>query len=196
MEREYEWIAVRKSYLKSHFKDYVASMPIDENALKYFLSKFDAVYKYSETRGEDENCYGVDLIYKNDLHHPTYRIDFETNEADLWLIWFDDDRPTWYNTSELEILLYMPNSMIKSSHTMCFQLKHALGIDVVDAPDHYVGGRKYEPRKVIEDWDLDYYLGNAVKYISRAGRKNSTIEDLQKAQKYLDFEIEKLSKGE
>ena len=64
--------------------------------------------------------------------------------------------------------------------------------DVISNPSHYTKGRKYEPRKVIEDWDLDFYLGNALKYISRAGRKNNTIEDLQKAKQYLDFEIEKL----
>ena len=38
--------------------------------------------------------------------------------------------------------------------------------DIISNPSHYTEGRKYEPRKVIEDWDLDFYLGNAVKYIS------------------------------
>jgi len=68
--------------------------------------------------------------------------------------------------------------------------------DIISNPSHYTEGRKYEPRKVIEDWDLDFYLGNAVKYISRAGRKNDTIEDLRKAKQYIDFEIEKLSEME
>ena len=62
--------------------------------------------------------------------------------------------------------------------------------DEVSNPKHYTFGRKYEPRKVIEDWELDYYLGNAVKYISRAGRKNDEIQDLKKAIQYLKFEIE------
>lgn len=65
--------------------------------------------------------------------------------------------------------------------------------DIISNPSHYTEGRTYEPRKVIEDWDLDFYLGNALKYISRAGRKNDAIEDLQKAKQYIDFEIEKLS---
>ena len=68
--------------------------------------------------------------------------------------------------------------------------------DPIARPVHYCGGRKYEPRKVIEDWDLDFYLGNAVKYISRAGRKGPAIDDLQKAVQYLYFEIEKLQSKE
>ena len=38
-------------------------------------------------------------------------------------------------------------------------------------PNHYRGDRQYEPIAVIEDWGLNYRLGNAVKYISRNGRK-------------------------
>lgn len=64
--------------------------------------------------------------------------------------------------------------------------------EVITRPSHYVEGRRYEPRKVIQDWDLNFYLGNAVKYISRAGRKGPAVEDLRKAIQYLEFEIERL----
>lgn len=64
--------------------------------------------------------------------------------------------------------------------------------DPITSPVHYIGGRQYEPRKVIMDWDLDFYLGNVVKYISRAGRKGDVIEDLKKAKQYLEWEIEYL----
>lgn len=64
--------------------------------------------------------------------------------------------------------------------------------DPISSPSHYTEGRKYEPRLVISDWNLDYYLGNVVKYISRAGRKGSAIEDLKKAKQYLEWEIEML----
>lgn len=66
--------------------------------------------------------------------------------------------------------------------------------DPVSHPDHYTAGRKFEPKDVIRDWGLNFNLGNAVKYISRAGRKNDLIEDLKKARQYLDFEIEYLEK--
>lgn len=71
--------------------------------------------------------------------------------------------------------------------------------DVVNHPSHYAEGRKYEPIDVIEDWELGFNLGNAVKYISRAGRKdkNKEIEDLEKALFYLKRQIELLkNKGE
>lgn len=64
--------------------------------------------------------------------------------------------------------------------------------DAVSHPSHYMEGRKYEPRKVIADWGLNFNLGNAVKYISRAGRKGDKIEDLRKAIQYIEFEIEEL----
>ena len=58
--------------------------------------------------------------------------------------------------------------------------------DNVNHPSHYCDGRRYEPMDVIENWSLGFHLGNAVKYISRAGRKGDAIEDLEKARWYLD----------
>lgn len=67
--------------------------------------------------------------------------------------------------------------------------------DPVNNPSHYAEGRQYEPIAVIEDWELGYRLGNALKYISRAGRKQNTLEDLKKAAWYLQREIESLEVG-
>lgn len=67
--------------------------------------------------------------------------------------------------------------------------------DVVSNPAHYTEGRKYKPRKVIADWDLNFNLGNAVKYLARAGRKGDKIEDLRKAIQYIEFEIDECSKA-
>ncbi len=49
---------------------------------------------------------------------------------------------------------------------------------------------------VIQTWDLDFELGNAVKYIARLGKKPtaSKIEDLDKAIQYLQFEQDKILK--
>ena len=46
-----------------------------------------------------------------------------------------------------------------------------------------------EPIAVIEAWELGFHLGNAIKYIARAGRKGDRLEDLKKARWYLDREI-------
>lgn len=64
----------------------------------------------------------------------------------------------------------------------------------VEHPKHYGGDTPYEAIKVIEAWGLDFCLGNSVKYISRAGKKDPSkeIEDLKKAQWYLQRRIEQL----
>lgn len=57
-------------------------------------------------------------------------------------------------------------------------------------PEHYRYG-KYEPIDVIQDWHLDFSLGNVIKYIARCGKKEGAtmLDDLKKAREYLDFEI-------
>lgn len=62
----------------------------------------------------------------------------------------------------------------------------------VSKPSHYAQGRKYEPKDVIRDWKLNFNLGSAVKYISRAGRKDDIVQDLKKAQQFIQFEIDAL----
>jgi hypothetical protein len=83
-----------------------------------------------------------------------------------------------------------------------------MATDAVDHPAHYGGAdNPYEAIKVIEAWDLDFCLGNAVKYVSRAGKKvpnlgdalsdehntllarAAEVEDLKKARWYLDRAI-------
>ena len=67
--------------------------------------------------------------------------------------------------------------------------------DNVNHPSHYTDG-KIEVIDFIEDKKLGYHLGNAVKYISRAGKKDPDkyIEDLQKAVWYLNREIARKTK--
>lgn len=55
----------------------------------------------------------------------------------------------------------------------------------------YYNDTKITPFDVIDDWDLGFYLGNAIKYIKRAGKKanNSRLQDLRKVREYIDHEI-------
>jgi hypothetical protein len=65
----------------------------------------------------------------------------------------------------------------------------------VNHPQHYGGqDNPYEAIKVIEAWELDFHLGNTVKYISRAGKKGTDkkLQDLNKALWYLKRKIEQL----
>jgi len=65
--------------------------------------------------------------------------------------------------------------------------------DNVNHPSHYkVGG--IEVIDFIEAKNLSYHLGNVIKYITRADYKGKRIEDLKKAQWYLNREIANLEK--
>lgn len=64
-------------------------------------------------------------------------------------------------------------------------------------PSHYGGSDNvYEVFNVLEAWglDKDFYLGNVIKYVARAGKKNKSKEkeDLQKALVYLQKRIDLL----
>ena len=66
----------------------------------------------------------------------------------------------------------------------------------VDHPAHYGGAdNPYEAIRVVEAWQLDFCLGNVIKYISRAGKKGDALEDLKKARWYLEREISNLEKA-
>ena len=61
-------------------------------------------------------------------------------------------------------------------------------------PDYYIGKNyKYEARKVISDWELNWNIGNAVTYLLRANFKHHRPDDcIKKAIHHLEFELEEL----
>lgn len=63
--------------------------------------------------------------------------------------------------------------------------------ELVNHPSHYNKGN-IEVIDAIIDWKLDFCLGNAIKYIARAGSKDDTIQDLNKAIWYINKKIELL----
>lgn len=68
--------------------------------------------------------------------------------------------------------------------------------DAVNHPAHYGGAdNPYEVIKVLGAWKLldNFCLGNAIKYIARAGKKGDTVEDLKKAIWYLEYECQRLT---
>ena len=58
----------------------------------------------------------------------------------------------------------------------------------VNHPDHYLQSTGFEVIDVIEAWDLNFCLGNAVKYVARAGIKNpkKKKQDLENAVWYIE----------
>jgi hypothetical protein len=62
----------------------------------------------------------------------------------------------------------------------------------VDHPKHYNEG--IEAIEVIESWDLNFHVGNVIKYMLRAPHKGAEIQDLEKAKWYLDRHLENIKK--
>lgn len=85
----------------------------------------------------------------------------------------NDDLPT----------AYYPLSVLDS-----IMLEQKRSEDAVNHPKHYAGNG-VEVIDAIEAWGLGFNLGNVVKYVSRADLKGSALEDLKKAQWYLEREI-------
>lgn len=76
----------------------------------------------------------------------------------------------------------------------CETLK-TLSNDPVNNPSHYTDGRIEVIDYICDKFDIkSFCLGNAIKYISRAGKKNNEVEDLKKAIWYINHYIETLGK--
>ena len=67
-------------------------------------------------------------------------------------------------------------------------------MDKHSTPSHYQGTT--QPIDLINAQDLNFNLGNVVKYVCRAGKKKgeNALSDLEKAQNYINYEIERVKK--
>lgn len=65
---------------------------------------------------------------------------------------------------------------------------------ISSTPPHYQG--TIQPIDLINAQDLNFNLGNVVKYVCRAGKKQgeNILSDLEKAKDYINFEIERVKK--
>lgn len=70
------------------------------------------------------------------------------------------------------------------------------GADLVNEPPHYTR-LSPQPIDVIDQWGLGFYPAQIIKYVARAGfkRADTLLEDLEKAQFYLNRWIEKVRKS-
>lgn len=62
--------------------------------------------------------------------------------------------------------------------------------NMVDHPQHYQG-KSFEVIDIINDYGLNFELGNAIKYILRADKKGNKKQDLEKALWYINYELSK-----
>lgn len=78
-----------------------------------------------------------------------------------------------------------------------FSLSHLKNLNkqqpfISSTPPHYQGN--IQPIDLINAQDLNFNLGNVVKYVCRAGKKQgeNILSDLEKAKDYINFEIERV----
>lgn len=62
-------------------------------------------------------------------------------------------------------------------------------VDMVNKPIHYQTASGLQPIDVIEKFGINFHLGNAIKYILRAGKKGNKTQDLEKALWYICREL-------
>ena len=142
------------------------------------------------------------MIVEESIHQQEKRLIVDAMEkldtiTDRWHAYLIDEE-------EWMVEIYKGNVFSKlKGQTQLEALKKALvkaeelakGYEKVNHPKHYGGEDcKHEAISVIEEWNLGFHLGNVVKYISRAGNKpnQSMLDDLKKAQWYLERRIEML----
>ena len=84
----------------------------------------------------------------------------------------------------------------------CFGIQRAIVLleqlddNTQNTPQHYQG--TIQPIDLINAQDLNFNLGNVVKYVCRAGKKQgeNVLSDLDKAKNYINYEIERIKKNE
>lgn len=81
-----------------------------------------------------------------------------------------------------------PSQNIAIAKAYLNKLNKSIPSDNVNNPSHYNTGT-IEVITVIEDWKLNFNLGNAIKYIGRCEHKNNKEEDIKKAIWYLEREL-------
>ena len=89
----------------------------------------------------------------------------------------------------------MPNVCYNTNPSLKDLLLSREGLeDQGDILARQVGGSHYkracQPWEIIEEWELNYWAGNIIKYVLRYPYKNG-VEDLEKAAHYLEYLIKK-----
>lgn len=166
---------------KEHFEKFLAENNCEE-ALGNFLDEYQVCGIYDircDSCEHTKECPGyVEASIKWDMEYePRYYIN-NWVEDELGI----SDIPVTnvsslinFESKDEQLLINNPNPVTHPLHY------NAHNIEVID---------------FIQDWELNFALGNAIKYICRSPYKGKQIEDIQKAIQYLEFELEDLLKKE
>ena len=95
-----------------------------------------------------------------------------------------------FNNTNSTCKALTPTQNIEIAKAYLNKINETSPTDNVNNPSHYNVGT-IEVIEVIEDWKLNFNLGNAIKYIGRCEHKNNKEEDIKKAIWYLERELQK-----
>ena len=155
---------------------------------KTFLKYLDRIgRKWNDGRRyleDDSNMWGFighDLYFFFNKGLAGFRQSDKKDGVTLFFDMFD-----WTeNDSIQEALQKVEDARHKESHEFLQGKKTG---PMVNHPDHYQGNN-FEVIDIIEDFNLNFSLGSAIKYILRAGKKDDRNQDLEKAIWYLQREL-------
>jgi len=129
------------------------------------------------------------IIYQENVNGKTIESKIDVESTDAIHLPLD-----WHNS----IVDFKVNLHIVGSGDYAETIRYAKINSFVESnytihPDYY-NSTNITPLDIIDDWNLDFRLGNVIKYIARAGKKNSETEilDLEKALSYLKGKINHL----
>lgn len=151
---------------------------IDANGWEDIL-KLGECYEVLE---EDNIFYKIDLEFKPSCRFRKERFEIVEDEK-------LEENPHEKLTKEFE------ENIKKGAEMLAKCSMHSINTEKcnnVDHPSHYNKG-KFEVIDVIEDWNVGFNLGNAIKYIARCEHKGNKKQDLEKAMWYLKREIERVN---
>lgn len=134
------------------------------------FNQCDAAYGFGD--GMEYRCY---LVVGRDYQHSVHKTTIDGNAFDF------EDELAWYPADR------NPSAPLSES------IKRLEGgaTDQVNHPDHYTWLK--DGVEVIDiTSQFSFTLGNALKYIMRAGHKGEALEDLKKARWYVDYEIKRI----
>ena len=125
------------------------------------------------------------------FHNPLESLQYLTPEEIDEYFWYADTDSLYMDNRSLD---KFPKSMFHSMNLGAWDIEHENNTNTT--PSHYQG--TIQPIDLINAQNLNFNLGNVVKYVCRAGKKQgeNVLSDLEKAQNYINYEIERIKKNE
>lgn len=169
---------------------------VENIALSYAINLAEQLGKQKPKRGTNMSKQKPTVPQYVADYYESIKDDFEYNLYSLCLKFNTDNSDTysdlwwWFNYGVNEPI----QTLVKMDIFGYNIIGDLLNNEITDnnTPPHYQGS--VQPIDLINAQDLNFNLGNVVKYVCRAGKKEgeNTLSDLEKAKDYINFEIERV----